>query len=112
MVTVLIRKYRSWRSCPSFTACSGLRFVEESSRKSTGIDLAPPRRRTTRSSSTRRSLACKSTGISVISSSRSEPLSFLQQADLLGGGAGERTLRMPEQLRLDEVFRQRGAVDL
>ena len=44
MVTVLIRKYRSCLSCPSLTACSGLRFVDEMRRKSTGIDLAPPSR--------------------------------------------------------------------
>ena len=75
IVTVLIRKYRSWRSCPSFTACLGAAVRRRDAAGSPpGMDLAPPSRRTTRSSSTRSSLACRSTGISVISSSRSEPL--------------------------------------
>src|SRR5438309_1540253 len=73
METVLIRKNRSWRRRPSRRAASGLRFVDEMRRKSTGTALAAPTRRTARSSSTRRSFAWSSAGISVISSRRSEP---------------------------------------
>src|SRR5437773_2490743 len=71
--TVLIRKNRSWRRRPSRRAASGLRFVDEMRRKSTGTALAAPTRRTARSSRTRRSFAWSSAGISVISSRRSEP---------------------------------------
>src|SRR3989475_895322 len=37
---------------------------------------------------------------------------FLEQAHLVGGGAGEGALRVAEQLRLDQVLGQRRAVDL
>ena len=39
-------------------------------------------------------------------------MGFLEKADLLGRGAGERALRVTEQLRLDQVLGQRRAVDL
>ncbi len=35
-----------------------------------------------------------------------------EQADAVGGGAGERALLVAEELRLDEILRQRRAVDL
>ena len=81
-------------------------------RTSTGTGRPPPRRSTSRSCSTRSSLACSGGGSSEISSSSSVPLSACSmRPDAPLGGAGERAALVAEQLALQQLGRHRRAVD-
>src|SRR5260370_564078 len=110
MDTVLMRKKRSWRRRPSLSAVSGLRFVEEIRRKSTGVAFGPPSRRTTRSSRTRRSLAWRPTGISMLSSSRTEPPSPSSRRAAMSAGVLAEAERLVGIARLLEDVERAGAL--
>ena len=71
--TTLRRNSRSSRKVPSRTASARLRFEVAMMRMSTGTGRVPPTRSITRSWIARRSLACRRTSISEISSSSSVP---------------------------------------
>ena len=82
-------------------------------RTSTLIVRADPSRSTSCSCSTRSTLACVFGLMSPTSSRKIVPaIGLLELADLLLGGAGERALLVPEQLRLDQLLGNRRAVHL
>ena len=84
-----------------------------STRTSTWIGLAPPIRVTTPSCSTRSTLAWAASDMSPISSRNSVPPSACSNLPgPIGDGAGERALHVAEQLALDQLGRDRGAVHL
>ena len=113
IVTVLIRKYRSSRRRRSASAASRSTFVEQISRKSDLTTRDPPTGRNSCSCSTRSSLAWRAGCISPISSNRTEPPSASsRRPGALGDGAGEGPATVAEQLRLDQIRRDGGAVDL
>ena len=81
-------------------------------RKSTTCDSFSPMRLTTRSSRTRSSLTWNGSGVSSTSSRNTVPPSAAVELALVGAHrAGERPLGVAEQLGLDELVRDRGAVD-
>ncbi len=88
-------------------------LVAASTRTSTWIGLAPPIRVTTPSCSTRSTLACAESDMSPISSRNSVPPSACSNfPGPVGHGAGERSLHVTEQLALDQLRGNRGAVHL
>ena len=65
-----------------------------------------------RSCRTRRSFACVSSGTVPISSKKIVPaVGRLEEALLVGDGAGERAAHVAEEVRLEEVGRERAGVD-
>ena len=81
-------------------------------RTSTGISSVPPTRRTFLSWRARRSLTWVQGDISPTSSrKRVPPLGQLEHALLVGDGAGEGAADVAEELALEEVLGERGAVD-
>src|SRR3954467_8614628 len=81
-------------------------------RTATGRARPPPTRSTSRSSRTRRSLACVSRGRSPTSSRKRLPPSASSKRPPSGEGAGEGAFLVAEQLALDQSRGQGGAVEL
>ena len=82
-------------------------------RTSTLIVRVPPTRSNSPSCSTRRSFGCSSSGSSPISSRKIvAAVGELEAPDLAGKRAGESALLVAEELRFDQLRRQRRAVDL
>src|SRR5665647_1194121 len=71
---------------------------------------SPPSRRTRRSSSARRSFGCRRGGISPISSRKSVPWPASSMSPLLGPRIREGAALVPEELGLEQRFRNRRAV--
>jgi hypothetical protein len=87
-------------------------FVAATMRMSTGISRLPPSRRTVRVSSARRSFTWMSGAISATSSRKIVPaVRLLERARLLVGRAGEGALLVAEQQVLEDLLRERGAVE-
>ena len=100
-------------SAPAPRRSARSRFVVAMMRTSTLIGLEPPTRSNSCSWSTRSSFACRSSRISLISSSSSVPWCARSNAPSTRLIApGERALLVAEQRALDEPFRQRRAVQL
>jgi hypothetical protein len=88
------------------------RLLVASTRMSSATGFLPPTRSTSRSCSTRSSLACSPSGISEISSSsRVPPLACSNLPGLRRLGAGEGALLVAEQGGFEQVVGNRRAVD-
>ncbi len=112
-VIVLMRKYRSSRSLPSRSAVSRSMLVAQMRRKSTCTRRSLPIGRYSRSCSTRKQLRLQvRRHLADLVEQQRAALGHLEEADLVGVGAGERPLLVAEQLALDQVLRNRRAVDL
>ena len=112
IVTSPMRKYRSWRKrCSAISACRS-RLVAQTTRTLTGISWRPPTRSITRFCRKRSSFACSDSGMSPISSRNSVPPSAISILPMrLLHRAGERALLVAEQLALEQLLGNRGAVD-
>ena len=109
----LSRKYRSSRNVPFSISCSRSLLVAAITRTSTLIVRADPSRSTSPSCSTRSTLACVfGAHVADFVEEDRAAVGLLELADLLLGRAGERALLVAEQLRLDQLLGNRGAVDL
>ena len=112
MRTTARRKNRSARKRPWFTSARRSRLVAAMTRTSTGRYALVPDARTWRFSSTRSSFGCSSSGSSPISSRKMVPPAASSNAPRPARlRAGERALLVAEQLALEQVGRDRAAVD-
>ncbi len=92
--------------------CARSRFVAESTRTSTFSERAAPSGRSSRSCSTRRSLACSAGERSPISSRKMVPPSASDEhAGAIGARVGEGAALVAEQLALEQRVGDGGAVD-
>src|SRR5216110_1934821 len=92
-------------------SCCRSRWVEEIARTLTGTASVLPTGRMTFSCSTRSSFTCSRIGMSPISSSISVPPSAAMKRPRCARVAGERSLLVPEELRLEQILRHGAAVD-
>ena len=87
-------------------------FVAPTTRTLTGMLLLSPTRRTSRSCNTRSSFVCSEVAIELTSSRKIVPRFASSKSPLLvRHRAGEGALLVTEQLGLEQVLRQRAAVD-
>ncbi len=107
-----MRWYRSSRKLPLATMDSRSLLVAAMKRTSTGMGRPPPIRSKLRSCKTRKSFACSS-GLSSAISSRKKGAARreLEASSPLRVRAGEGALLVTEELALEQVLGERGAVD-
>ena len=99
-----MRKYRSSRSRPSFSAFSTLTLVEDSSRKLGRRILVLPTGLNSRSCSTRSSLTCRfARELADFVEQQRAVVGHFHQAHLVVHRAGERAALVAEQLGLDQL---------
>ena len=109
----LSRKYRSSRRWRLRIASPGSRFVAEMKRTSTTASCCSlPTRRTTPSCTTRKQLRLqRQRHLGQLVEEERAAVRHLEQSDLVAIGARERALAVAEHLGLEELFRQRRAVE-